>query len=120
MKVNVLSPPTADKLIEGCKVKNKTHVILNKVKNPKSNKMSCCPEAQDAGTIILTGFEPETVLSSVRTAIKEYQSKHIGHSEQSEESMSQHTNSIPTDYQITNTFWRVLKLIIGNTKLSNK
>jgi len=30
------------------------------------------PEAQDAGTIILTGFEPEIVLSSVRTVIEEY------------------------------------------------
>ena len=31
------------------------------------------PEAQDAGTIILTGFEPEIVLNSVRTVIEEHQ-----------------------------------------------
>ncbi|MDA3952398.1 MAG: UDP-N-acetylglucosamine 2-epimerase (non-hydrolyzing) [Bacteroidales bacterium] len=78
------------------------------------------PEAQDAGTIILTGFEPEIVLSSVRTVIEEHQSKHMGHSEQSEESISQDNNSVPSDYQITNTSWRVLKLILGNAGLSNK
>ncbi|MCD4832925.1 MAG: hypothetical protein K8R31_03955 [Bacteroidales bacterium] len=38
--------------------------MLNKVKHP---------EAQDAGTIILTGFEPDIVLSSVRTVIEEHQ-----------------------------------------------
>ena len=41
------------------------------------------PEAQDTGSIILTGFEPETVLSSVRTVIAEHQSKQLSHSEQS-------------------------------------
>ena len=30
------------------------------------------PEAQDTGSIILTSFEPEIVLSSVRTVIEEY------------------------------------------------
>jgi len=30
------------------------------------------PEALDIGTIMLTGFEPETVLSSVRTVIEEF------------------------------------------------
>jgi len=30
------------------------------------------PEAQDTGSIILAGFEPEIVLSSVRTVIKEH------------------------------------------------
>ena len=29
------------------------------------------PEAQDTGSIILTGFDPEIVLSSVRTVIEE-------------------------------------------------
>jgi hypothetical protein len=28
--------------------------------------------------------------------------------------------TIPKEYQIENTSWRVLKLILGNTKLSNK
>ena len=33
-------------------------------------------EAQDAGTIILTGFVPEIVLSSVRTVIEEFSQRH--------------------------------------------
>jgi UDP-N-acetylglucosamine 2-epimerase (non-hydrolysing) len=66
------------------------------------------PEAQDAGSIILTGFEPEIVLSSVRTVIEEHQRG------------AEHSRSAPIDYSITNTSWRVLKLILGNTKLSNK
>jgi UDP-N-acetylglucosamine 2-epimerase len=67
------------------------------------------PEAQDAGTIILTGFEPEIVLSSVRTVIEEHQTNKASHFEQSEKSINQTSNSIPTDYQITNTSWRVLE-----------
>jgi UDP-N-acetylglucosamine 2-epimerase len=65
------------------------------------------PEAQDTGSIILTGFDPDIVLSSVRTVIHQYQLPVTNHES-------------PTDYQITNTSWRVLKLILGNTRLSNK
>lgn len=65
------------------------------------------PEAQDVGSIILTGFEPDVVLSSVRTVIHHHQSPITDHQS-------------PSDYNITNTSWRVLKLILGNTKLSNK
>lgn len=64
------------------------------------------PEAQDAGTIILTGFEPQTVIDSVRLTILEH--NQIGQ-----------YKKIADDYTITNTSWRVLKLIIGNTGLSN-
>ena len=32
-------------------------------------------KTQDTGTIILTGFEPEIVLSSVRTVIEEHDSQ---------------------------------------------
>lgn len=64
------------------------------------------PEAQDAGTIILTGFEPEVVLASIETAIKE------------------HDQNIPKlvspDYLVPDTSWRVLKLILGLSSLSNK
>jgi UDP-N-acetylglucosamine 2-epimerase (non-hydrolysing) len=63
------------------------------------------PEAQDAGTIILTGFEPQIVLDSVRLVIEEH--KNGGY------------NSIAEDYTITNTSWRTLKLIMGNASLSN-
>jgi UDP-N-acetylglucosamine 2-epimerase len=37
------------------------------------NNLNKRPKAQDAGTIILTGFEPETVLNSVRTVILEHE-----------------------------------------------
>ena len=63
------------------------------------------PEAQDAGTIILTGFDPDVVLTSIYTAIEEQKSGNY--------------KEIPKEYQIANTSWRVLKLIMGNTKLSN-
>jgi UDP-N-acetylglucosamine 2-epimerase (non-hydrolysing) len=63
------------------------------------------PEAQDAGTIILTGFEPQVVLDSVRLVIEEH--KNSGYTK------------IAEDYTITNTSWRALKLIMGNAGLSN-
>jgi len=65
------------------------------------------PEAQDAGIIILTGFEPDVVLSSIDTVGKEFKQRKF-------------YSRIPDDYTIDNTSWRVLKLILGNTKLSNK
>lgn len=64
------------------------------------------PEAQDTGTIILTGFDADIILNSVYTAIEEHK---IGKYKE-----------IPHEYQVLNTSWRVLKLIMGNTKLSNK
>jgi UDP-N-acetylglucosamine 2-epimerase len=64
------------------------------------------PEAQDAGTIILTGFDPDIVLSSVETTIEEHK-------------LRSYNDNVP-DYSITDTSWRVLKLIIGNTNLSNR
>jgi len=64
------------------------------------------PEAQDAGTIVLTGFDLDVVLNSIETVIDEHKIRKY--------------NSIAPDYQITDTSWRVLKLILGNTKLSNK
>ncbi len=64
------------------------------------------PEAQDAGTIILTGLDPDIVLDSVKLTIEEHkQGKY---------------SRIAPDYMIENTSWRVLKLISGNTLLSNK
>ncbi|HKK41831.1 MAG TPA: UDP-N-acetylglucosamine 2-epimerase (non-hydrolyzing) [Bacteroidales bacterium] len=64
------------------------------------------PEAQDAGTIILTGFEPEAVMNSIRIVISEF-------------GTTGGYKRIADDYTITNTSWRVLKLISGNAKLSN-
>ena len=63
------------------------------------------PEAQDTGSIILTGFDPDVVLNSVSLVIKEINCRKF--------------KSIPEDYLIEDTSWRVLKLIIGNCKLSN-
>jgi UDP-N-acetyl-L-fucosamine synthase len=64
------------------------------------------PEAQDAGTIILTGFDQTAVLNSIQLVIKEFEK-------------SDCYDDIAEDYKITNTSWRVLKLISGNAKLSN-
>jgi UDP-N-acetylglucosamine 2-epimerase (non-hydrolysing) len=63
------------------------------------------PESQDAGTIMLTGLDCNIVVDSVKTVIEEYETNKF--------------HNIPQDYSITNTSWRVLKLIIGTTKLSN-
>ena len=63
------------------------------------------PEAQDAGTIILTGFDPERVLPAIEAAVS---------------SLSGGTyNNIPADYSINDTSKRVLKLVMGNAGLSN-
>ena len=57
------------------------------------------PEAQDAGTIILTGFDPDVVLASIELAIKE------------------HDQNVPKlvspDYLVPDTSWRVLKAYPG-------
>jgi len=64
------------------------------------------PEAQDAGTVILTGFDQDIVLNSIQTVIEEHNSR-------------KYENNVP-DYTISDTSWRVLKLILGNTRLSNR
>lgn len=65
------------------------------------------PEAQDAGTIILTGFDPDVVLNSIKAVVTEFE-------------MTGGYQRIAEDYTIENTSWRVLKLILGNTGLSNQ
>jgi len=64
------------------------------------------PEAQDAGTIVLTGFDQEVVFNSIKIVIEEHESR-------------KYENIVP-DYTITDTSWRVLKLVLGNTRLSNR
>ncbi len=64
------------------------------------------PEAQDAGTIILTGFTPTVVLNSVETVVGEKEARE--------------SRLLPVDYQVPDTSWRVLKLIQGLSRLSNK
>jgi len=65
------------------------------------------PEAQDAGTIVLTGFDPDVVMSAVKFVILEH-------------AQLPEYPEIPAEYKICNTSMRVLKLILGNTKLSNR
>jgi len=64
------------------------------------------PDAQYVRTIILTGFDPQTVLDCIRCSINEF-------------TLKSHYTSIVSDYTIDNTSWRVLKFILGNTNLSN-
>jgi len=63
------------------------------------------PEAQDSGTIILTGFSADVLLASIRSAIIEHDNKV--------------PKKVPNDYLVPDTSWRVLKLIMGLTGLSN-
>jgi UDP-N-acetylglucosamine 2-epimerase len=77
------------------------------------------PEAQDAGTIILTGFDPEIVLSSIETTMAEHRQPGTLNLEPGTLNPQRTTPVVP-DYSITDTSWRVLKLILGNTRLSNR
>jgi UDP-N-acetylglucosamine 2-epimerase (non-hydrolysing) len=63
------------------------------------------PEAVDSGTIVLTGFDQETVLSSIDLVIREHEGGTYRH--------------IPEEYRVENTSMRVLKLIMGTARLSN-
>lgn len=65
------------------------------------------PEAMDAGTIILTGLDPDIVLESVKLVIQEF------------ETTGGYTKICP-EYQVANTAWRVLKLILGTAHLNNR
>jgi UDP-N-acetylglucosamine 2-epimerase (non-hydrolysing) len=62
------------------------------------------PETIDAGTIILTGFEPEIVLDSVKVAIEE----------------DANYAKICPEYEIDNCSMRVLKIITGTSKLNKQ
>jgi len=64
------------------------------------------PEAQDAGTIMLTGFDSSVVLESVETNIREHSTRDA--------------SLIPSDYRVPDTSWRVMKLIQSLSGLSNK
>ena len=63
------------------------------------------PEAMDAGSIIVTGLTPETMIAAIKL--------------QTSEEMLNRVNYVPEDYRITNTSERVVKLILGTAKLSN-
>jgi len=65
-------------------------------------------EAMDAGTIILTGLDPETVLDSIEVVLAEFAAN------------GGRYDRICPEYQVTNTSWRVLKLILGTARLANR
>lgn len=64
------------------------------------------PEALDAGSIILTGLNPDILLQSVEIVTTE------------KELITE--REIPEEYQIRNTSLRVLKLITGTAKLASR
>ncbi|MCB4790700.1 MAG: UDP-N-acetylglucosamine 2-epimerase (non-hydrolyzing) [Elusimicrobia bacterium] len=64
------------------------------------------PEAMDSGNIVLTGIDSEVILQAIKAVVSER--KKIS------------SNPIPYEYTITNTSQRVLRLIIGMSKLSNR
>lgn len=64
------------------------------------------PEALDSGTIMLTGLDVDTLLKSVELTMKQF-------------AMGLKNNP-PLEYTINNTSWRILKLIIGISKLVRK
>lgn len=64
------------------------------------------PEALDAGSIVLTGLNPDIVISAVDLVTQEN---------------NLYTNrEVPTEYKVENTSLRVLKIIMGTAKLANK
>jgi UDP-N-acetylglucosamine 2-epimerase (non-hydrolysing) len=62
------------------------------------------PEGLDSGTIVLTGLDPETIVAAIRLQI----------SPDNQEMPWR----IPADYEIENTSYRVVKLIVGTAKLN--
>lgn len=66
------------------------------------------PEAMDAGTIVLTGLDPEIVLDSIELVLAEF------------EANGGKYDKICPEYQVSNTSWRVLKLILGTAHLANR
>ena len=65
------------------------------------------PEAQDAGTIILTGMDKKYVINAIESVINEFKDTTYKYSH------------IAPDYKVPNTSKIVLKLILGNAMLSN-
>jgi len=64
------------------------------------------PEALDAGSIVLTGLNPDILISTVDLVTKEtdlYPNREV-----------------PVEYTVENTSLRVLKLILGTAKLTNR
>lgn len=69
------------------------------------------PEAMDTGNIIVTGLDPDAILSGIEAAVA-FHAELPG-------SDADALTTIPEDYQIANTSERVVKLILGTARLSN-
>jgi UDP-N-acetylglucosamine 2-epimerase (non-hydrolysing) len=67
------------------------------------------PEAMDTGNIIVTGLDPNAIASGVETAIALHEDRRARSA----------APIIPADYQIDNTSDRVIKLVLGLSRLSN-
>ncbi len=63
------------------------------------------PEAMDSGHIVLTGRDSETIARSVNLVIASQESNRL--------------QPLPKEYEVTNTSYRVLKLILGTAKLGH-
>ncbi len=63
------------------------------------------PEAMDSGHIVLTGRDPETILRSVELVVQS--------------AAHDRRQPIAKEYDVTNTSYRVLKLILGTAKLGH-
>jgi len=64
------------------------------------------PEALDAGSIVLTGLDPDTLISGIKIAVTERQAFP--------------NREIPEEYKVQNTSLRVVKLIVGTAKLAHR
>lgn len=67
------------------------------------------PEAMDTGNIIVTGVDPDAILTGVEVAV----------ALRAERLAAGLPCLVPADYQIANTSERVVKLILGTARLSN-
>lgn len=67
------------------------------------------PEAMDTGNIIVTGLDPDAIASGVEAAIALHEDRRARGA----------APVIPADYQIDNTSDRVIKLVLGLSRLSN-
>jgi UDP-N-acetylglucosamine 2-epimerase len=63
------------------------------------------PEAMDSGHIVLTGLSPDVILSAVRMVVANKQATR--------------EHQIPVEYSVSNTSFRVVKLILGTAKLGH-
>ena len=64
------------------------------------------PEALDAGSIVLSGLDSDILLSAVDLVIKEDELFYL--------------REVPSEYTVENTSLRVVKLILGTAKLTNR